>query len=313
MKEIPVYLFLGFLDSGKTTFLQGTLEDERFNAGERTLLLLCEQGETEINPSRFAYPNVVTETLDRIEQINADKLYALCKKANAERVIIEYNGMWQAKDLLAAFPECFMLAQCLAFFDASVFDVYNANMRSLVVDKLTYCDLAVFNRVPVGTDTMPLHKIVRGVTRRSDIAYEFTDGSNVYDDTEDPLPFDKTADFIEIADRDYALWYRDLSENADDYENKTVRFLAVVAADGKLPPNGFFVGRHVMTCCEADISYHGLLCLAENVAVKSYDWVTVTARIKIEKNKLYRQRGPVLYAESVTPAEKPEQPVATFY
>ena len=39
--DIPVYLFTGFLESGKTKFIQETLEDERFNAGEKTLLLLC--------------------------------------------------------------------------------------------------------------------------------------------------------------------------------------------------------------------------------------------------------------------------------
>ena len=47
MQEIPVYAFTGFLDSGKTKFIQETLEDERFNAGERTLVLLFEEGEEE--------------------------------------------------------------------------------------------------------------------------------------------------------------------------------------------------------------------------------------------------------------------------
>ena len=39
--EVPVYLFTGFLESGKTTFIQETLEDTRFNNGDMTLLLLC--------------------------------------------------------------------------------------------------------------------------------------------------------------------------------------------------------------------------------------------------------------------------------
>ncbi len=38
---IPIYLFLGFLESGKTKFIQETLEDKRFYAGEKTLLLPC--------------------------------------------------------------------------------------------------------------------------------------------------------------------------------------------------------------------------------------------------------------------------------
>ena len=48
---IPVYAFTGFLDAGKTKFIQETLEDERFNTGERTLVLICEEGEEEYDLS----------------------------------------------------------------------------------------------------------------------------------------------------------------------------------------------------------------------------------------------------------------------
>ena len=47
--EIPVYLFTGFLDSGKTKFIQETLEDVNFNNGEKILLVVCEEGEEEYN------------------------------------------------------------------------------------------------------------------------------------------------------------------------------------------------------------------------------------------------------------------------
>ncbi len=316
VKEIPLYLFIGFLESGKTTFVQSTLEDGRFNAGERTLLLLCEEGETELVPKKFAADKVFIETIDKPEQINPDKLAALVRKHRAERVIMEYNGMWQVSDLLNAMPDGWMLAQCLCFFDGNTVELFNANMRSLVVDKLNVCDLAVFNRLPAGRDTMPLHKLVRGITRRSDIAYEFDDGNAVYDDIEDPLPFDKAAAVIDIADRDYALWYRDLSEAMADYDGKTVAFLGVVAADKKMPAGQFFLGRHVMTCCQDDIAYNGLLTKWDDPAAKqlqSYDWVRVTAKIALEKNRYYRSKGPVLTVLSLAPADKPEQPVATFY
>ena len=45
MAQIPMYVFTGFLESGKTKFIQGTLEDPRFNSGERTLLLVLERSE----------------------------------------------------------------------------------------------------------------------------------------------------------------------------------------------------------------------------------------------------------------------------
>ena len=42
MQQIPMYVFTGFLESGKTKFIQETLKDPRFNSGEKTLLLVLE-------------------------------------------------------------------------------------------------------------------------------------------------------------------------------------------------------------------------------------------------------------------------------
>ena len=65
---IPVYVFTGFLDAGKTKFIQETLEDPRFNAGERTLLLAFEEGEEEYDLSPFPKKNVYLEVLDQKSQ-----------------------------------------------------------------------------------------------------------------------------------------------------------------------------------------------------------------------------------------------------
>ena len=43
--DVPVYLFTGFLEAGKTKFIQETLEVSRFLMGERARLLLCADGE----------------------------------------------------------------------------------------------------------------------------------------------------------------------------------------------------------------------------------------------------------------------------
>ena len=79
MQQIPVYAFTGFLESGKTKFIQETLEDPRFNAGERTLLLVCEEGEEEYAPDQFATDSVKIRV---IEDING-------------------NGVWDAGDVVA--------------------------------------------------------------------------------------------------------------------------------------------------------------------------------------------------------------------
>ena len=69
--EISVYLFLGFLESGKTSFIQETLEDERFDSGERTLLLLCEEGEVELNQRKFRVPDVYIESIEEESELTA--------------------------------------------------------------------------------------------------------------------------------------------------------------------------------------------------------------------------------------------------
>lgn len=311
--EIPVYAFTGFLDSGKTRFIQGTLEDNRFNSGEKTLLLVLEEGEEEYEPEKFSGKNVHIEYIDDPEELTEDILDTLQKKYKAERVLVELNGMQQVGDLYSIFPESWLIYQEVMFADASTFPVYNANMRSLVVDKVGGCEMIVFNRVDEDTDKMELHKIVRAINRRCDIAYEQPDGTVEYDEIEDPLPFDIDADVIEIADEDYGLWYRDINEDMKKYSGKTVKFKAQVAHTKKAEKNCFVPGRFIMTCCVDDIEFMGYVCLydgAENLPQRS--WVDVTAKVSIRYHKLYKEMGPVLTAIEVTPAEKAAQDVVTF-
>lgn len=313
-QEIPVYLFTGFLECGKTKFIQETLEDPKFNSGEKTLLVVCEEGIEEYDPSLFASDCVTVETVDSEDLLTPGLLLKMRRRSDATRVIIEYNGMWQLSSIYNALPEEWPVYQQMFFADATTIMNYNANMRSLVVDKIQNASLVAFNRIPAGFDVMELHKLVRGLSRAVDIIYEHADGKIEYDDIEDPLPFDIDAPIIEIEDRDYALWYRDLGDNMKSYNGKTVRFKGVVAKNDQYPDDFIFVGRHVMTCCVDDIAYSGLAVKGKGIDnFKSYDWVIVEAKIKLEKHKAYNSKGPVLYLDSIELSAQPDDPVATFY
>ena len=312
--EMPVYLFLGFLESGKTKFIQETLEDERFNSDDRTLLLIMEEGIEEYDESRFTVQNVVVETIDGKESLTEENLTALQLKHKATRVIVEFNGMWEIEDFYAAMPEGWMLAQVMTFFDSQTFLNYNANMRQLVFDKIQATQMVVFNRCDKDTDKLALHKVVRGVTRACDIVYEFKDGKAEYDDIEDPLPYDINAPVIQIEDRDYAYFYRDLAENMQNYIGKTVKFKGIVATDKHLAERNIVIGRHVMTCCEADIQYNGLACvLPQSMDLKTRDWLVITAKIEFVQHTIYKGKGPVLMAEKAVVSVPPEEQLATFY
>ena len=313
--ETPVYLFLGFLESGKTKFIQETLEDPRFSTGEKTLLLVCEEGEVEYETIRFAgAENVELVVLEGKEQLTEAYLSELQLKHGAERVVVEYNGMWELGEFFDAMPEGWMINQIMTFFDARTFESYNANMRQLVFDKIENAQLVVFNRYEGTMDKMSFHKIVRGITRQADIVYEYENGKADFDDIEDPLPFDINAPVIEIEDRDYAFFYRDLTENLEAYVGKIVKFRGLVATDKRLGAQSIVVGRHVMTCCEADIQYCGLACeLPQAMELKTRDWIRVTAKVEFKKHTIYKGKGPVLTAEKVIVCEAPEEQLATFY
>jgi uncharacterized repeat protein (TIGR03943 family) len=187
-------------------------------------------------------------------------------------------------------------------------------MRNLVMDKLVGAQMVVFNRLEKGQDTMPFHKIARAANRRIDILYDYTDGTTSFDDVEDPLPFDINAPVIEVKDEDYALWYRDVTEEPKKYEGKTVRFRCLALRRDKLPAETFVVGRHVMTCCVEDIQFAGLVCQwKEAASVSDGSWIILTASIHFKFNRAYGKRGPVLTLLSMEPSEEPEQAVATFY
>ena len=316
--EIPVYLFVGFLESGKTKFIQETFEDPNFDSGDKTLLLICEEGEEEYNEKKFAFPGVTVKVLEDKSELNPQNLAKLGKEADAGRVVIEYNGMWLLQDLADALPENWLGYQCIATADGTTALTYarDNSMRSLMLDKIARSELIVFNRAEaVNNDDarQELHKLVRQASRKCDIAYEFKDGSVAYDDIPDPLPFDINADPIDIPDDDFGIWYMDCQDEPQKYTGKTVKFLAQVCQTNRAGKNSFVPGRFAMTCCVQDIQFVGFPCSYDGYkALEQRAWVRVTAKVGYKFHNIYRGKGPVLTAISVEPAEKPLNDVVTF-
>ncbi len=315
MKEAAVYLFLGFLESGKTKFIQETFEDKRMDNGEKTMLLVCEEGEEEYAPERFKVRNVAIEYIDDEADLNGETLSALAEKHGAERIIVEYNGAWMLQSFFEAMPDGWMVNQMMTFFDAGTFLNYNKNMRQLVYDKVQMTGMVVFNRFKGEYDKMEFHKIIRAISKRTDIVYDYLGGKPELDEIEDPLPFDVNAPVIEIEDRDFALFYRDIAEKTNEYVGKTVRFKGMATKQKKLASGQITMGREIMICCEADIAYYGFVieCGDEAKKIKEDDWLYVTGKIALKKTAVYRSAGPVILAAELKKASPPEQEVATFY
>ena len=280
--KLPVYLFTGFLEGGKTSMIQESLSDENFNSGEKTLVLMCEEGIEELDPSEFWGKNVRIRTVDSVDELTKTNLEMWTKEHRVDRIIVEYNGMWPMQALYENMPSDWAVFQNIMFADANSFINYNNNMRQLTVDKLLDAEMIVLNRASSNIDKEEIHKIVRGISRRAAIVYDYPDGHVEYDEIEDPLPFDLNAEVVEIEDGDYALWYRDLSEEMQKYNGKKVKFKGMAATDARLPKTSVILGRHIMTCCEDDIQYSGLVCVFKDAhKLKTKDWITVKGTIKL--------------------------------
>lgn len=312
-RDVPVYLITGFLEAGKTSFIQETLEDKEFDNGQSTLLILCEEGEREADLGKIKSP-VTIRVLDDEERLTQKLLEEWQNRFQPERVLVEYNGMWQKRTFYQAMPMGWLIQNEFCFLDARTFMSYNANLRTLVFDKLQNCDLVVFNRFPKGEDVMPYHKIVRAANRGCTIVYEDAQGGIQYDEIVDPLPFDKKAPVIQIEDRDFAFWYQDLGEELPSYDGKTVRLKAQVALPPELREGEVLVGRRMMNCCAADISFVGLVAKDPTIPVGNGDWVDLTAKIQLKRHPMYHHTvGPVLTVREMRPAPPPEEEVASFF
>lgn len=321
-QEMPVYLFTGFLDAGKTTFIQDALESRDFNEDEQTLLLVCEEGEIEYEPDRFYQSDnekVVIEQIEDVTDLSTFLLTSLVKKAGASRVIIEWNGMWSLSDLYENMPIGWMIYQQVMLADATTFLMYNRNIRQLTFEQLQGAEMVAFNRCKRDDKfedwQMEVHKICRVANRKSQIIYEFGRNDIMMDDIPDPLPYDMTKNLLDIKDEDFAEWYRDINEKQDEYEGKEIIIKGRAVVGDELPAGKFIFGRHVMTCCEADIQFAGLLCRYDEkktARLGNGQWVEIRARIKNEYDPIYEEVGPVMYCSKVTKVDPCDPEVATF-
>jgi len=313
--DVPIYLVTGFLESGKTTFLQGVLGDPDFSQGERTLLIVCEEGIEEYDQKILGSANANTTmvVVEDKEDLTPSFLQQLQNKYFPERVLIEYNGMWNTADFIdLKLPSSWLLYQIIAQIDASTFELYLNNMRSIMMETIKAADTVVFNRCDENTNRNSLRRTVKAVNRPANIVFESEQG--VMDDPEDEvLPYDINAPIIDICDDDFGLWYMDVTEYPEKYDGKTVRIKGKVYKSTRLPRNSFVPGRIAMVCCADDAQMIGFICKSDNITrLKKNAWVTVTATIRLEECAAYKGIGPVLYAISVEDAEEPEDEIAYF-
>lgn len=311
--EILVYLFTGFLESGKSSLIQGTLEEPDFLNGEKGLLICCEEGEIEYDEEFLKKINVELVVVEEAEDFTPEFLQKCNDSYHPNRVFIEYNGMWTVEDVIEMeMPENWITVQVLTTIDASTFQTYMNNMGGMMVQQFAESDAVIFNRCDADTPTAAFRRLIKANNRRAQIIYERKDGT-IDNGMEEEMPFDLNADIIDISEEDYGIWYMDAIDHPEKYKNKTLRFKAIVYHPEGFPPEWIVPGRFAMTCCVDDIQFIGFKChCKEGGQYQTRDWINITAKAKVEYTPEYEGQGVVLEAISVEKAEKSKEEIVYF-
>ncbi|MCQ2506702.1 MAG: GTPase [Lachnospiraceae bacterium] len=314
MMEIPVYFISGFLESGKTTFINNTLRDPYFLEDKpKTLLIVCEEGFSEYDEKALADLNVSVVYAEDEEAFGPDYFKKLQDTYKPRRVLIEFNGTWSVSSFVdKGMPRNWVMAQMISLINAQTFESYLSNMRQFMNEQMMFTELVIFNRCNVNTKKQSLRKAVKAVNRGAQVVYDFVDGSDGSNE-EDDLPYNINADIIEIEDDDYGIFYLDAADNPKKYDGKTVKFKGMIYKDRKFKGNDFVPGRLCMTCCANDVAFVGFVCRGNLGMLKHKDWAVITAKIHVEYDKDYEGDAPFLDLINISASSKPAEEMVYMF
>lgn len=296
---MPLFLINGFLEAGKTEFLQFTMEQEYFQTEGKTLLIVCEEGDTEYDEDLLKATRTKMVTVDSLDELTPERLTELELLHNPERVLMEWNGMWNQDEL--KLPKDWTIYQQVTIIDGSTFDLYVKNMKPLLGAMVRGSELIICNRCDGIEDLEGYRRTLLAMNNKAEIIFEDEEGE-ISQVSEADLPYDMTAEVIQIPPEAYGIWYIDCMDKPDRYRGKVVEFTGMVLKSPEFPKNYFVPGRMAMTCCEADMTFLGFVCKAREARhLETRQWVRVQARIEYEEWQDYGGVGPVLHALSVKP------------
>lgn len=310
--EIPVFLINGFLESGKTSFIQYTMSEDYFAIEGNTLLLVCEEGEVEYNAKRLREEKTFMVVADDLSQLTKEYLAQLGARYKAERVVIELNGMWDPEKL--EFPDGWVLYQQVTMMNGATLSTYLNNMKALMGPMLRDSELCIVNRCDGKSqeELLDWKRKLRPMmlVPGSDIVMESSEGEIPLETLPEELPYDLTADVIVIKPEDFGIWFFDAKDNPERYRGKTVEFTACIMKSPRFEKDCFVPGRMAMTCCEADMTFIGFVAHYKGIsAFESHSWVKVRAKMDVKERPEYQGEGPFLEVESLAHTGEIKEPV----
>ena len=304
-RKIPVFLFNGFLDSGKTTLIKEIIEGEKAYQNKDTLIISFEDGEVDYDRQWIEKYGVSFLLIDDDLLEVEDLFFKIVQKYNPKQIVMELNAFINFDDL--RLPRSFEIHQEVTLFDATKFELYYNNMKPLINQLVQYSTLVVFNRCYDSTKLSKFRRNIRVFNQRVDVAFETAD-KKLTTLLDEDLPYDINCDEIILEDNNFPIFYLDVTECFDKYQDKIIKFNAYVRDTNE---NTIILGRQIMTCCEDDIQFYGFECLTDQT-IYNNSFVEVTAKVVKEFSHIANANVIMLKAISIKILEYIEEEYLVF-
>lgn len=304
-KEIPVFIFNGFLDSGKTTLIKEIIEgDERYQSKD-TLIISFEDGEVEYDDKWLEEMNVSLAMVTD-EMLEDDTFfYDILTKYDPSKILFELNAFVDLNNY--RFPKNLNIYQEVAIFDCKRFEIFYNNMKPIINQMVKFATLVIFNRCDNPANSSKYRRWIRAFNQNVDVAFETSDGKLTTLLDED-LPYDINSNKIEILDDDFPIFYLDVTECFDKYAKKEISFNAYIR---DMNSKTLVVGRQIMTCCEDDIQFYGFECIS-NQKFDNNSFVRVTCEVVKEYSDIAQATVIMLKAKNIELLEYIEEKYLEF-
>lgn len=306
MVEVPIFIVNGLLESGKTTLIKEIIENNVSYQAGTTLLVVCEEGETEYEERWLKEYEVQVAYVSKEADLTPEFLMALDEQYQPAQIVLEYNSFYNMDEL--AFPEYMPVYQQVTLIDASTFGIFFNNMKQIFNNLVKFSSLVIFNRCDGVKDLSLYRRQIRALNQDCQIGFEGKNGQLTSMLDED-LPYDITKDSIILEDEDYPTWYIDVFDNYEKYQGKTIRFKTFVR---DILEDSIVVGRNVMTCCENDIQFLGYEVQNVDMLLGIGDCIFLECMVKREYSKIAEEEVVMLDAKKVSKLPKEEDKVLSL-
>ncbi len=311
--QTRVYLFTGFLESGKTSFISDTLLNQGFGDDEKTLIIATEEGEIPFDLPALKKENTDVIFIESEDEMSYENMLHLHQKYKPTQVMIEYNGMWDPAMFINEYcPEQWQVVQILTTINAETFDLYYNNMRSQFVFHITGSDLVIVNRCDANTKKYPIRGSIKSLNPMCQIVYE-NKNRQIEELSVNDLPYNLQDDYIEVSDIDYGIFCMHIMEDPSIYENKTIKIKGKFIGRDKLLENGFVLGREAMVCCAEDMQLLGLVCISPYAGQLIKDeWLIVEGTIGLEYDETVGHDIAILHVDRLEGTKPLQNEYVTF-